>query len=208
MKRLIIASFTAGGLLASAAHAEVNGKVVSVSGDPGSVVVLRNGETLDASANFNLLENDRLIVRADGLVEVAAEGCNVSLKAPAMAVMNNKFCSAQPISLEQGAEGVKTASTGSAGVKTASIGGTTIAGGAGAGALAIAAAAGGGGSSSGSAAAIVGAGDESTGADDGPVASGSGSDGSNPVSGNLGDTFEPGSGLDDGLFGFFEATSS
>lgn len=205
MKRFIIASIAACGVAATPALAETAGTIVSVSGGEGAVVVLRSGQTIAATPSLALQANDRVIVRADGAVDVAAEGCNVSLAAPAMAVVNDNFCAAQPTRLGEAAPRPANAAASGGSVP---LRGAAAATSAGAGAIAVAAAAAGGsggGSSSGGSPSIS---DSTTGSGSGAVGSGSGGQDSGPVTGNFGSTFDPGSGLDDGLFGFFESTSS
>ncbi|MEM0985990.1 MAG: hypothetical protein AAGJ32_07070 [Pseudomonadota bacterium] len=208
MKRLILASCAAVVLFAGTAGADAAGTIISVTGEQGSVVVLRNGEALPASPQLQLFEKDRLIVRADGAVDVSAEGCDLSFQAPAMAVIDESFCTAQSASLERVAEqttGATASNSARAGLRL-NTGTVTTAGGAGLGSIAVAAAAAsGGGSSSGTG--LAGSGEAGTVSGDGPVGSGSGTVGG-PTAGNLNDAFDAGSGLDDGLFGFFEATSS
>lgn len=205
MKRLFIASCAAGALAASPAFADSVGTIVQVSGEQGSVVVLRSGQTIDATPSLELMVNDRVIVRADGSVDVSADGCSLSLTAPAMAVVNDDFCASQPTRLASTSSETPPAQTGG---RSFSLGGAAAAtSAAGASAIAIAAAAAGG--SSGSAAGTTAAlSDETTGSGGSAVASGSGGTTSGPETGLVSSTFDPGSGLDVGLFGFFESTSS
>ncbi len=186
------------------AAADPVGSIVSVSGEQGAVVVLRSGESITATSNLALEPNDRVIVRADGAVDLEAEGCGVSLAAPAMAVINEQFCETQPARI-QSAETQQEPVAGTE--RSSGLSGTAeVAGAAGAGALAIAAAAAGGSDGAGSTAAATGVFDAATGASGDVVGNGSGDSG--PVTGNVNVAFDAGSGLDTGLFGFFESTSS
>lgn len=208
MKRFLIATAATIGFASAAASADPVGMLVASSGDTGTVVVLRGGKALAMEPNLELLAGDRLVVRGNGAVDVSAYGCAQTLTAPAMAMMNDQFCLRQPVTLETAAAPASApapeSGSGIAGVNS------VAAGSLGAGAIAVAAIAGTTGDDSTSP--TINAPTAET-----PTSGGDGVSGT-IVEGNGGadapvteldvETFDPGSGLDNGLFGFFEATSS
>jgi hypothetical protein len=78
--------------LALPALAEEAGSVVSVTGDAGSVIVVRGTETLSLSPDDILFEGDRIITQTSGATEVTAYGCTRSLASLESLIIAADFC--------------------------------------------------------------------------------------------------------------------
>jgi hypothetical protein len=74
------------------ALAQEAGSVVSVTGDAGSVIVVRGTETLSLSPDDILFEGDRIITQTSGATEVTAYGCTRSLGSLESLIISADFC--------------------------------------------------------------------------------------------------------------------
>lgn len=207
MKPSILAGLLSASMLAGPSFAETIGAISSVSGDEGAVILVRDGRSVSVSPGDALETSDRVVVRGNGTAVIEAFDCAKTLEAPAMVVLEAAFCDMQVVALPQAAPASETAATGAR--QALNVGAdATIAAGAGVASLAALVSSSGDGSSTASATAA-------TGLTDGGTAAGSVRETGTPqpvsdvpASALVSSTFEVGSGLDTGLFGFFEATSS
>ena len=75
------------------------GSVISVTGEAGSVIVVRGIETFALSANNPLFDGDRIITQAAGGTEVTAYGCTKTLKALESITIAADFCNLSVVSV-------------------------------------------------------------------------------------------------------------
>ncbi len=206
MKPKFLPILVAVGCLAAPALAEPVGEIAAMSGDEGSVIIVRNGQSIEVGPGEGLEPDDRVVVRGNGEATLQAFDCAKTLTAPAMVVMEAGFCDMTIVALEQGQPASMTRPQGLSGEgASASNAGGPVAAGAGVASLA----------------ALVGGIDSADAASDTPsLADGSLANGGLntinepapvpdvPTNSLVDGSFDAGSGLDTGLFGFFEATSS
>ncbi|MEM0985404.1 MAG: hypothetical protein AAGJ32_04090 [Pseudomonadota bacterium] len=192
---------------AGGALADPVGKASSLTGDEGTSVAIRDGQPVVLEDGSDLLLGDRIIVRGNGSGEFAALDCVKTLSAPAMAVVDDGFCDAPLITLQE--ERRSVASAQSASTRSGTRGRGVIAGSLATGSSVAAAAALAGAADGGSASGVGGISDGGTafgGSPQNPLTPAPITD--TPLSAFQSDAVDAGSGLDTGLFGFFEATSS
>lgn len=207
MKRSIYTGLLAASLFAGPGFAESVGEIATASGDQGAVVIVRAGKSVEVSAGAALEAADRVVVRGNGEATINAFACTRTLEAPAMVVLDPAFCDAPIVELLKDGRQVETASrapaTGDAGIGL----GGPVATGAGVASLAAIV----GDSSDDTSAAVAAGTGQSDGGSAGDDVFGIGTPApvtDTPPRAFFDDSAGAGSGLDTGLFGFFEATSS
>jgi len=114
LAKLIGASALAIGMALSA-HAQELGAAVTVSGDQGSVLVIRGGETFSLSEGDALFEGDKIVTREGGNTVLSAFGCSQTLGPQQTMMMTPQFCSMQPVQVAASGGGAGAAGGGAAG---------------------------------------------------------------------------------------------
>lgn len=101
MKRLSVACIAALflGSAGAPALAQGIGTVTSLTGEPGSVLVIRDGETFSLSDGDTLFEGDRVVTRSEGNVTLTAFGCEQSLDPEQALTIGADFCDVAPIQM-------------------------------------------------------------------------------------------------------------
>ena len=89
--RAAIAGFAVSAISLSA-QAQGVGSVATITGETGSVIVLRGTETFSLSANDVLFEGDQVITQSAGATEVTAFGCTRTLAALQSITLAPDFC--------------------------------------------------------------------------------------------------------------------
>ncbi|MEM7767251.1 MAG: hypothetical protein AAF253_07160 [Pseudomonadota bacterium] len=198
----LVATLIAAGALAGPGFTEELGTLTKVGGDEGSVTVIRDGTSTTIKSGFTLQPGDRIVVRGNGQTTLEAEGCVQTLEAPAMTVIGDTPCEDQIVRLaEPSAKAQRVAATSTTGASNGAAAGTATSVLGVAGLAAVVGDSEGGSASSSPSPVLDGSSAIDTAESRIPVTD-------TPTSALFSDDFEAGSGLDTGLFGFFEATSS
>jgi hypothetical protein len=74
------------------AMAQGVGSVATITGETGSVIVLRGTETFSLSANDVLFEGDQVITQSAGATDITAYGCTKTLAALESITISPDFC--------------------------------------------------------------------------------------------------------------------
>lgn len=101
-----ISSITLAALTALAivgtAHAQSAGLVASTSGDPGGVLVTRDGETYSILTGDPVFEGDIISTTSSASASVTAFGCTVSLRSNRAITLDRAFCDPSAITSVSG----------------------------------------------------------------------------------------------------------
>ena len=89
--RAAIAGLTVSAISLSA-MAQGVGSVATITGETGSVIVLRGTETFSLSANDVLFEGDQVITQSAGATDITAYGCTKTLAALESITISPDFC--------------------------------------------------------------------------------------------------------------------
>lgn len=83
------------------AMAEGVGSVKTVTGETGSVIVVRGAETYSLGPNDVLFEGDKIITQSEGATEVTAYGCTQTLAALESITISPDFCTQIVVSVAE-----------------------------------------------------------------------------------------------------------
>jgi len=92
-KTLCVLGVAAIGLVLPAA-ADESGSVVARTGDAGSVIVMRGGESYSLANGDSIFPGDRIVTRSSGTVNVEINGCVREIGASSTIVVSDNFCEA------------------------------------------------------------------------------------------------------------------
>jgi len=102
MSKLLVVSLVSSTLLSGAAFAEPEsmvGSITSMSGDLGTAVVQRGTDTFSIDAGDKVYVGDKIVTLVDGMVDVSAYGCTISVPAEATITVDPEFCSDAPVTV-------------------------------------------------------------------------------------------------------------
>lgn len=103
--------------LAGTAHAQSAGVVASTSGDPGGVLVTRDGETYSILTGDPVFQGDIISTTSSATASVTAFGCTVSLQTNRAIALDAGFCDPNAITnVNSSAASAGTSGGGSAAV--------------------------------------------------------------------------------------------
>jgi hypothetical protein len=100
VKNVCIASLLVTGL-PLIAFAQEAGSVATITGDPGSVIVMRGGESFTLSSGDAIFDGDRVVTRSGGAVELQSSDCTRALGASSSIVIGADFCETTIVSAEE-----------------------------------------------------------------------------------------------------------
>ena len=110
--------------LGSVAHAQSAGVIASTSGDPGGVLVTRDGETYSILTGDPVFEGDIISTTSSAGASVTAYGCTVNLRNNRAITLNPAFCDPSAITSVSGSA---SNSAGGGGGSAAVLGGVGLA---------------------------------------------------------------------------------
>lgn len=96
-----LSALLAGLAFAAPAFAQAPVTVGAVSGDAGSVIVVRGTETFSLQAGDELFDGDRIITRQGGTISIQAEGCSRDLTGLQSITVGPDICVQQIASVDQ-----------------------------------------------------------------------------------------------------------
>ena len=129
MKLKLFTSALVAAVFSASAIAQGVGTISAMTGETGSVVVVRGGQTYSLKAGDTVFEGDRIVTRSGGTVTIDAMGCSVPLGASQTAQVGSSFCTAAPQTVTEQVV-TETAPTSTTTTASSTAGGSTAAGGA------------------------------------------------------------------------------
>lgn len=120
---ITLAALTALAMVGSA-HAQSAGVVASTSGDPGGVLVTRDGETYSILSGDPVFDGDIISTTSSAGAAVSAYGCTVSLRSNRAITLDGAFCDPGAITSVSGSA---SSSAGGGGGSAAVLGGVGLA---------------------------------------------------------------------------------
>ena len=94
MKLKLLAAVSAVWLSGAFMAAHAASSVSAITGEVGSVLVVRGGQTFTLSARDELFDGDRIVTRSGGSVKIVTDGCTRTLPAMSTVVIDGAFCDA------------------------------------------------------------------------------------------------------------------
>ena len=101
MNRKLLATVSAiwlsGSMIAAQAQTSADtaaGEVVTTTGDAGSTILIRGGETFSLAAGDQLFDGDRIVTRLGASVELQIDDCTRTLDEGLTIVIDDAFCEA------------------------------------------------------------------------------------------------------------------
>ncbi|MEX1250521.1 MAG: hypothetical protein WEA77_04915 [Hyphomonas sp.] len=101
MKTKLLATISAVWLSGAFMVAHAASSVAATTGEAGSVIVVRGGETFSLVAGDPLFDGDRIVTRAGATVDIAVDGCTRTLPETSTIVIDAAFCEAVFASADQ-----------------------------------------------------------------------------------------------------------
>jgi len=92
MSRTIIAGIAAFALSGTFMIAAAASSVTAVTGETGSVIVVRGGESFSLQAGDPLFEGDRIVTRTAGTADITTDNCERTIPASSTIVIDAEFC--------------------------------------------------------------------------------------------------------------------
>jgi len=94
MKRKLLATVSAVWLSSAFMAAYAASSVTATTGEAGTVIVVRGGETFSLAAGDPLFDGDRIVTRAGATVDITTDGCTRTLPETSTIVIDAAFCEA------------------------------------------------------------------------------------------------------------------
>lgn len=132
MSRTIFASLMAFAAAGSLMAASAATSVTATTGETGSVIVVRGGETFSLQSGDPLFDGDRIVTRSDASVDITSDACVRTIPASSTIVIGADFCETIIASAEETilADAGEITTGGGTGAALPILGGLVAAGGA------------------------------------------------------------------------------
>ncbi len=101
LRKMLMASVSAFWLSGSFMAAYAAANVTATTGETGSVIVVRGGETFSLLAGDQLFDGDRIVTRAGATVDITTDGCTRTIPEISTIVVDGAFCEAVFASAEE-----------------------------------------------------------------------------------------------------------